>query len=453
MIAVRYVAKEEFGYFVLFWVIAQFFVFIGRLALQDISVTKFITSVEEKNKREVVNTAICCKFLICTVIGAGFFLCKPLINYIFNSEQLFRLLNYVPLFFILNSFDDLFLHILQGFHQYKKMAISQVINGAVKLLLIVIFLVLLKMDVLGLIYAFIFSFVASVLFQYLVLPAKKPFNFKPVLFKAMFKFGFPLGLNKLLYFIYSRIDRFMIGAMISPVGVAYYEIASKIPASSGRMFESFRSVFFPNMSELFDKKRYTEAEKVLNNSLRLVSFFIIFAALIATLFQKEIVYFLFSDRYLESAPALSLLMVSLSITIIGTIFGTSLVALGQSDKPVKINLVNTVTNVVGNLTMIPIFGFMGAVYATLVSQSATIPFYVWFLKKGGVRVEFSQYLKPVLAFGVLGIIFLLIKPESIMIKLSFLVLFLIICMLLSIIKKKDISALFEGIRPSTHVIK
>jgi len=308
------------------------------------------------------------------------------------------------------------------------------------------------MDVLGLIYAFLFSFAAAVLFQYLVIPVKKQLNFSPTLFKAMFKFGFPLGLNDILHFIHSRIDRLMIGAMMHPVGVAYYEIASKIPNNSHTLFISFHDVFYPNISELYAKKRSKEAEEFINNSLRLVSFVIIFAALIATLFQKEIVRLLFSDRYIESAPALSLLMICLSVTAVGNILGISLVALGQSDKPVKITSVDTVSNVVGNLIMIPIFGFMGAVYATLISRSATIPFYIWFLKKAGVKVEFSQYLKPILAFGALGIIFLLIKPESVIIKLSLLVLFLVICMFLSIIKKKDFSVLFEGIRASAHVI-
>jgi O-antigen/teichoic acid export membrane protein len=238
----------------------------------------------------------------------------------------------------------------------------------------------------------------------------------------------------------------MIGAMISTLGVAYYEIAARIPDTCHRMYNSFQLVFFPNMSELFAEKRYHEAEKVLNNSLRLISLVTVFATLIATLFQKDIVRLLFSDRYLESAPALPLLLLSLSVGIVGNILGTSLVALGQSDKPVKINIVDTVTNVAGNLLLIPTYGFMGAVYATILSRCATNPFNVWFLRRGGVKVQISQYLKPLLVFMVCGVLFLIIKPETVIVKISFIVFFLFLCLIFSILRKGDISNLLESVK-------
>jgi len=453
MIAARFVLKEEFGVFILIQVIATLFGILSTLALEGISVTKFITNVKEKDKVDIVNTALSFKILISVMMCFFIFLCKPLIHVMFKSEQLSQLFIYIPIFFILNSLNEILLNILQGFHQYRKMAISQVINGVFRLFFIIVFLIVLKMSVIGLICAFLFSFTASVLFQFLVIPVKKKFNFSLIIYKKILKFGFPLGLNSVLTFIFTRIDRFMIGAMISPLGVAHFEIASRIPDSSRRMFESFRAVYFPNISELFAKKKYTEAENVLNASLRLISFLTIFVALVALLFQKEIICLLFSDRYLESAPTLSILMLSLSIGLIGNVLGTSLVAFGQSDKPAKINLVNTITNVVGNVIMIPIFGFIGAAYAALISRCATNPLNVWFLKKAGIRVEISQYLKPIIVFGVPWFLFVFFKPENIIIKLSLLISFFIFCILLSIIKKKDISVLFEGIRPSAHAIK
>jgi O-antigen/teichoic acid export membrane protein len=117
------------------------------------------------------------------------------------------------------------------------------------------------MDVIGLIYAFLLSFATSAIFQYLVIPGKKQINFNPKLFKEIFRFGFPLGLNNILTFIFMRIDRIMIGAMISPIGVAYYEIADKIPNSSRRMYGSFRSVFSPTCRNYLLKKGMMKLKK------------------------------------------------------------------------------------------------------------------------------------------------------------------------------------------------
>jgi len=447
MVAVRYISKEQFGIFVLLQVIVSFLGVISSLILENISVARLIATAKN-NQMEVANTAICYKVIIGFIVGLVILFCEPLIYQVFRSEQLSRLVIYIPLFFILSSFDEFLLGILQGFRQFKKMAISQIINGGVKFLLIIIFLVVLKMDVIGLIYAFLLSFATSVIFQYLVIPGKKQFNLNPMLFKEIFRFGFPLGLNNILTFIFMKVDRLMIGAMISTTGVAYYEVADKIPSASHRMYESFRSVFFPNMSELFAQGRYEEAEKVLNNSLRFISFAIFFAALVATLFQKEIVCFLFSEKYLDSAPAFSLLMVAVGIGLIGNVLGTSLVALGQSDKPVKINIVDSTTNIIANLIMIPIFGFMGAVYATLLSRSATNPFIVWFLIRYGVKVKVFHYLKPILALGICMIPFLIFGFENIIIKLFLIILFLCICVSLSVIKKSDLTILLNVLSPS-----
>jgi O-antigen/teichoic acid export membrane protein len=445
IIAIRFISKEQFGIFVLLQVIASFFAVIGSLILENISITRLIAAAKNNQKIEIANTAMCYGLLIAVVTSLTIFLCKPLIYYAFKSEQLSQFIIYIALFSILNSLSELLLSVLQGFHQYTKIAIAQLINGSCKFLLIIIFVMVLEMQVIGLIYAFLLSFAASIIFQYLVIPVKKNFNFNPMLLKKIFRFGFPLGLNNILTFIFMRIDRLMIGAMMSSTGVAYYEVASKIPDSVHRMYQSFRAVFFPNMTELFSQKKRAGAEKVLNNSLRIVSFAAVFTTLIVTLFQRDIVRILFSEQYIESAPALSILMISLSVGLIGNILGTSLVALGQSDKPVKINIVDSTTNVIGNLIMIPMFGFMGAVYATLLSRCATNPINAWFLIRAGVNVKISQYLKPFLAFGICVSPFLMFDLENVITKISLIILYLIICILLSIIKKSDISVLVKEV--------
>lgn len=444
MIAVRFIPKEQFGLFVLLQVSALFFAALSSFGLEYISVTRLIAVAENAQKAPIANTAMCYKILIDVVMSVLILASRPLISYVFKSEQLSQLLYFIPIFFLSISFNQLFLSVLQGFHHYKKMAISQVINSSLKLFLILIFLILLKMDLMGLIYATVFSSTASIIYQYSVLPVKKQIVFNSDLYWDLFRFGFPLGLNNMLHFVFTKIDRFIIAAMMSPLGIAYYEIASKIPESGGTMHEAFRSVYFPTMSELISRGRRDEAEKLLNNSLRLVSFLSIFAALVATLFQYDIVRILFSVKYLESAPALSLLMVSLSIGLVGNILGTSLVAYGQSDKPVKINIADMVTNVAGNLLMIPIFGFMGAAYSAILSRCATNPLNVFFLKKARVAVQVSQYIKPFLAFVLCYFLLMLLNPVTIAGRLVLIGMFLLLCAILSVIKTHDIVFFLEN---------
>ncbi len=443
MIVVRFISKEQFGVFVLLQVSAFFFVALSSFGLECISVTRLIAGAENAQKAKIANTAMCYKILIDITISALILASMPFTSYIFKSEQLSQLVYFIPIVFLSYSFNQLFLSVLQGFHHYKKMAISQVIDSSLKLILILIFLILFKMDLMGLIYAVVLSSTASIIYQYSVLPLKKEIVFDSELYNKIFRFGFPLGLNNMLNFVFTKIDRFIIAATMSALGIAYYEVASKIPESSGSMYDAFRRVYFPTMSELISKGRRGDAEKLLNNSLRLISLVSLFAALGVTVFQKDIIRMLFSEKYLESAPALSLLMVSLSISLVGNVLGTSLVAYGQSDKPVKINVADMGMSVVGNLLMIPIFGFMGAVYAAILSRCATNPLNVFFLKKVRVGVRVSQYIKPFFAFTLCYSVFMLFKPVTIVVRLILIIMFLILCVVLSVIKIDDITFLFK----------
>jgi O-antigen/teichoic acid export membrane protein len=333
-----------------------------------------------------------------------------------------------------------------------KMAISQIIGTLVRVALIVVFLILLKKGMIGLIYATILSNICSTAFQYLVLRVKRRFHFDPRLYVRMFRFGFPLGLNEVLGFLFLRTDRLMIGAMLNSTGVAYYEIASKIPDGSRTMFTSFIEVYFPSMVELFSGKKKHEAQSVLNNSLRVFGFLSLFLTLFLALFRKEIVTFLFSKEYIGSAPALPILMFTLTIGIYGTIMGTTLVALGQSDKPVKVNVVTAASCIVGNLTMIPVFGFMGSVYSRLLMTCAATPINAWYLKKAEVRVGISECLKPVGVFlFCLGISWIG-GADAVIVRFALLLSYLAICYVLSIIKSEDIAAVFKTFVPSKAAV-
>src|SRR5688572_7496327 len=83
--------------------------------------------------------------------------------------------------------------------------------------------------------------------------------------------------------------------------------------------------------------------------------------------------------YLPSASGLALLMISLAISAIGHPLGNTLVAAGYPSLPAAINLVHTGIHIIASTVMIPIWGFMGAIYAALLSNAVSIPVNVWVL--------------------------------------------------------------------------
>jgi O-antigen/teichoic acid export membrane protein len=443
IVAIRTLPKADYGVYVLLEVMVVLLAVLGSLGLENMSVIKIMAAADDSRKVRIANTAICYRFLLSAALALLIMPLRPLIFLIFKSEPLVKLTYFMSVFIILTGFQELFVKLLQAYHRYQAIAVSQILSGVLRLGGVCLFIVALKMQVTGLILAYLLTMLGSVVFLFFVMPFPKRITFDTQIVKELFRFGLPLGVNNVLSFIFLKIDRVMLGIMLSPAGVAAYDVASRIPDNVARMYSAFQSVYFPNIAELFAQGRKAQAEKVLGHSLRIISFLTLLAAMVGLLYQKEIIMLLFSSKYSDSAPAFALLMLCFSIALVGDILGTSLVAFGQSDKPMKINIVDTVFNVVGNLLLIPRFGIMGAVFATLVSRAVTNPFIVYFLKKAGVEIHFSQYLKPILVYLFWAGAFLLFHPQNFFLKLIFIAGSLATAFWLSIVQKKEIVVLFQ----------
>jgi O-antigen/teichoic acid export membrane protein len=446
VIAARVLSKEELGAFVLLQVIVVFFVMLGDLIVQNTAVARALAAESGERKGDIANAAICCKVSVSLLMCLVFFGCRPLLNVVFKHSELPSLLVYVPPLLFLSSLEDLLLFTLQGLHAYKKIAVAQFLSGLSRLSCVVLFLVIWKMHVTGIIYAFLVASIVSTMYQYFSLPFKRRLLFEQTEFVKLFRFGFPLGLNSILTFFFTRIDRFMIGILMSPIGVAYYDVAAKLPESFQRLYVAFQSVFFPHMSELFADGKRTKAVQLLDSALRLTSFFTAFAALIVAAFQKEIVRTVFSGAYLEAAPGLALLMVSLIMALVGNLMGTTLVAAGYPDKPIRISIVMSALVIAGNLVLIPVSGFMGAVYASFVANYVTnLTISVWYLRHSGMKLSIGGFLKPVAICAFYWGIFAVVNPEHVWLKVVIILLFVLSCLPFSIIRRRDFSIFFAAI--------
>ena len=448
MITARLISKEQFGNYVLMMVIVSMFGMLSSLFLDCVAITKMISGADDTTRNDLVNTSISCKLTVDLAICVLIYICSPVIGYFFHLYEVPLWPVYGAMLYMSGNINSLFVRILQGLHLYKAIAMSQVINGTLKILLTVFFMYGLHMGIEGVIFAMCSSYFFTLLYQVWVLPCRLVCKFDRGLFLSMSKFGFPLGLNNIMSFFFTKIDRFMLGSMLSPIHVAYYEIASKLPESGRTLYEAYQTVFFPSMSELCAKNNHADASKILNNSMRILSFFSLLATFIVYLYKNEIVVAIFSAKYLPSSPAVPVLMMVLSFDLVGNILGTTLVAFGQSDKPVKINIFAAVTTIVSNFIMIPYLGFMGAGYTCILSRVITNPLNVWYLTKLGVHVEVIQYLKPLLSFIICFILTLIVNHETIVAKILLIALFVLLNTMLSVITNDDIKFIRYGVKPS-----
>jgi O-antigen/teichoic acid export membrane protein len=450
MIVTRHLPAEDFGMFVLIMVVVNFLAQVSTFGL-GISLPRFVAGTkDEKQRRKLVNTALYFRLFTIMVVSLLALPLRTQIAALFGSPVLPRLAVFIPLLFFLQSSTSLSQSALQGFFLFKRIGVGDFIASSSNLLFTWVFVLLLRRGLVGLAYAKAISLSMSLAFVYYSIPIRKKIEFHPYALREMLVFGLPLQVNDILSLVFSRIDTVIIGILLGPAGVGYYEVARRIPEYIRQGYEAFRSVYFPLMSGLFMSGEKKRATQVLNNSTRLVSFGTITATLIALLFGKELFVLVFSEQYSRSVPAFILLMVSLNIGLIGYTLGISIVAVGDSDKPVIVNIVHVIASLVGNLVFIPPFGITGAALASVAGIIPTNPLDVLLLRRRDVHVRAREYLKPILIFAVHAIGVLLLRPTTFPQKILVMMSFLFVSVFLSVITAGDLNALLAGAKPTLH---
>jgi O-antigen/teichoic acid export membrane protein len=421
MVMTRYVPKDEFGSYVLILVIVNCLTVLGGLGL-DLTLVKFISEEPAIRKKAIIPTIV--------ITRIAFLLLEALLIYTlgymllqFFDQSLAKFLVYIPMLFFVASFRDLFYNLLQGLQVFKKYALVQIVSAVLRFSLILSIVFFGQLTLARLVYIELGTILLTVLVQIVCIPFKAVDTFRPSLdtLRSLIKFGFPLYLNNILTFLYDRINIVLIGAFMSPVNIAYFEVAGKIPEGCARMFRSFIVVFFPNLSGLFSKGEKQDAESIMNTSLTAFASVFFFLVLGSFLFGKEIIGMIFSEKYATVAFAFALLMLNFSMRAVSNIMGYSLVSAGYSNIPVKVNSVSSAINIIGALIMIPAYGYIGAVYAVLIMNIISQVMHGLYLMKAQISLRYMEYLKPLCILIPLVGIYLLVGIESYSIRLLMLV--------------------------------
>jgi O-antigen/teichoic acid export membrane protein len=445
-IAARVISEEHFGVYFLLLAMVYLLEVIGNVGLQ-LSAAKFVASASSDHERQViVNNLLTFRLLTVVTVSLLAIISKPLFLFFFPSELLSSLFFYAPVLFAVQLTEGTLSYIMQGFHLYRKMAFVQASSGVLNFGLVLLFLLILNLDVEGLILATILSLSVAALLRYWMIPTPKALAFDLDLIRQILRFGLPLQGNDVFTFIIQRIDILILGALMSPAHIAYLEVASKIPNYFRRLYRALHSVYFPHMSELFARRSYAEAKDFLNSFLRLASFVTMFCALVFVLFQREVIVLIFSDKYLPSAGALGLLMVVVAISVVSQILDAGFVSAGHPAYLLVVNLVMAAVSILANISMIPLFGFMGAAYARLTADLVGNPISAWCLRREKIGVRVSEYLKPALFLIICLTIYLGLGWDTIVLKGLLMILFVALSVTFSVVTGGDMLILLASLR-------
>ena len=237
----------------------------------------------------------------------------------------------------------------------------------------------------------------------------------------MFAVSGPLMINHLLATIFWRIDVWILRPVAGAAAVGLYSIGLKYLDGLNIIPSMFTMAIFPLMSRF----ARTERSSLLRSyviSLRLLTILSLPIAMGVTFLATPLVFIVGGAHYLDAPGefhilgrtvsyvggadlAFQVIIWSIPIGFINSVTQYVLIAVNQQRTLTRAFVLGVVFNIVGNLILIPSFGYVGAATATILSEfSLLIPFSIMVRRHVGVTPWLHVVSSPLISVAAMGVI-------------------------------------------------
>ncbi|MFQ5601699.1 MAG: flippase [bacterium] len=302
---------------------------------------------------------------------------------------------------IAGSFADFFSTVFQGFQRMKYeaagsliLSVSNTLIGVVVLLLGGGFLQLAWVYLISRSLKIIYS-VAMVALRFV--PVK--ISFEKKLTRYLLKEGAGFGVSRFFSMIYTYVDSTMLSLMVGDAVVGWYNVAYRLIFAMMVLPMGIMRAVYPALSA------YHKSNKEAFALLFQKTFKFMFAAgtsMATVLFvlSDKIILLLFGEEYHAAAQALRILVWSTAIYAVGTVMTHSTRAAGKQGFTAKVVAGSALMNVLLNFVLIPKYSFVGAAFATLMSEFLTFTFHFWYVSRYMVKPPFFRLWPKIVVVNV-----------------------------------------------------
>jgi O-antigen/teichoic acid export membrane protein len=190
------------------------------------------------------------------------------------------------------------------------------------------------------------------------------FKISPELVREILAYAVPMALALMVGTLNIEVDKLLIGYFFSTEQLAEYANMSKeLPFSFIAL--SISTVMLPKIIRAYKNGDKELARKFWANSISIGFIFTSLLCMAAILLSKEVIVFLYSEKYAGGDPIFIVFVLVQMIRF--TYFGTILNAAGKTKLIFIFSVLALVMNTVLSLLFYYFFGYYGPAYATLIS--------------------------------------------------------------------------------------
>lgn len=371
LLIARWYGADIIGIYALSLTLLNIFAIIGVFGF-DNALIKFVAEYNSHNKfhlikevyHKVLTISIPLSFLLSLIL---FFNANFFAKIIFKNEEMM-------VFFQVVSFGIIPLVVLKingaMFRGLKEIKEFSFFDSILIFLLATIFLTFFyffnftnKMVVGSQIIAIILTTLVSFLVLHKKIHMLHIQNLNILKYKDILKTSLPMALSSSIALLMGWVDIIMLGMFTTQEVVGLYFIILKISAISSIVLISMNTIVAPKIAECFSQKDTVNLKRISLYSVKMI-FYITFPLNIIIFLFPEIILNCFGEQFVEASYALSILMLAQLVNSLAGANGSFLYMTGKQVVDQNINLILIVLNILLNYLLIPIYGLLGAVFAT-----------------------------------------------------------------------------------------
>ena len=433
----RYLTPSEYGIIDYFIILTSIINLTIALEITQAVVRYYQDAETIEEKRSYVSTA----FLFTIFIYSLYFI----ISFIFSNElsSLFLDDDNMSMLFIIASgsiaTNGIFCFVqnqLKFEIRPKDFAIVSIVNVVVLASVAIYLLIVVGLKVESI---FISQIIANIICSILaVYMARNSYGFLFVYskFKEMIAFSYPLVFSGIGVFVAMYIDRIAIKDLLGLEELGIFGVAYRFASVAGLVMIGFQSSLMPLVYKHYKEEN---TPKDISKILNIFTVFALFTVAGSILFAKEMVVLFTTEAFYSSANLIAILVMTVFFSNM-YIFAPGIGIAKKTKLTAMVTISSAILNTILNYTLIPVFGLIGATYATLISVVTGFLFYMVIAYKYYPipykikELIFSFVFVLICSYGILGI-FDKISLISIVIKIIYLLL-VVICVGFILIEKE-----------------
>jgi O-antigen/teichoic acid export membrane protein len=177
----------------------------------------------------------------------------------------------------------------------------------------------------------------------------------------------PLTIIAFISTLNMELASVLLGWLVDNEAVAYFKVAMQAVALIALGLNSVNAVIMPNVARLYKQGDFKATQALLTKSVRLSALFSVPIIFFLIIFGEFVISLLFGKNYLQAYPILVILCLGQLVNVLIGSVGLVLNMTGNEQSAQKSLAVTLILNVLLLITLVPLYGSIGAAIAVTVS--------------------------------------------------------------------------------------